>query len=446
MKKTIITLVLAAITAVSAAAQEPWSLKRCIDYALEHNIAIRQQELSVENSQVELNTARNSRLPGLNASAGQNFNFGRSPNMATGVYEANQSASTSVGVSASATIFSGMRIAGQIEAGELNLQAAVAGLARAKENLGLNVASYYLEALFRKELLTVAEEQVKLTESQLEKTRILVEEGRVPESQRLDMQAQLARNRVAVTDAENAHALALLNLAQALNLPGEQPFDIREPDTEDFMSRNALGSFSPDDIYDIALGVKPQVRQAEFLLESSRSNVKIARSARYPSLSLGASYNSGYSHIFDFEGGNDPFFDQIRNNQRQSVGVSLSIPIFNRLQSRNQIRSAQIGVRSRELELDNVKQALYKEIQQAHQSATAAQARYGSTGQAYEAALAAYEAAQLRYEVGRSSVYEFAEAQMSLFSSRSEQVQAKYEYLFRTKILDFYRGEPIELR
>ncbi len=430
----------------SAAAQEKWSLQQCIDYAVEHNIAIRQQALSVESAEVELNTARNSRLPGLSANAGQNFNFGRSPNMATGVYEGNQSASTSIGMSASATIFSGMRIANQIEANELNFQAAVAGLARARENLGLNMASYYLDALFQKELLTVAEEQVKLTESQVEKTRILVEEGRVPESQLLDIQAQLAQNQVAITNVRNTHALSLLNLSQALNLPGGEPFDILEPDTEDLMIRNAVNNLSPEVIYDIALGIKPQVRQAEYLLESSRSSVKIARSARYPSLSLGANYNSGYSRIFNFDGTIDPFFDQIRNNQRQAVGLSLNIPIFNRLQSRNQIHSAQISVRNRELELDNVKQALYKEIQQAHQSAIAAQARYRSTGQAYEAAHAAYEAAQLRYEVGLSSVYEFAEAQMRLFSSRSEQLQAKYDYLFRTKILDFYRGEPIDIR
>ncbi len=219
---------------VSATAQEKWSLRRCIDYALDHNIAIRQQALSVESAEIDLNSARNSRLPGLSASVTENFNFGRSQNMGTGAYETNLSSvstSTNVGMSASATLFSGMRIANQIDANELNLQAAVAGLARARENLGLTVASYYLDVLFQKEILTVAEEQAKLTESQVEKTRILVQEGKVPESQLFDIQAQLAQNQVAVTNARNSRALSLLNLAQALNLTDDADFDVREVTT-----------------------------------------------------------------------------------------------------------------------------------------------------------------------------------------------------------------------
>jgi outer membrane protein len=433
----------------AAGAQESdgkWSLRECIEYAIDNNISIEQQELTVESSEIDLNTSRNSRLPGLSASASENFNFGRSPNMATGVYEANQSAGTSVGVSASTTLFSGFRIANQIKASELNLRAAIENLNKAKENLGLTVASYYLDVLFKKELLKVAEEQAALTEQKVGQTEVMVREGKVPESQLYDIRSQWAQNQVSVTHAKNNLDASLLTLAQALNLPGGSGFDIQEPDADNLMERNTLSGFSPEDIYDLAIGLKPQVKEAEYRLESSRTNVKIARSSRYPSVSLGMSYNSGYSHIFNHDQPIDPFMDQIRNNQRQAIGISLNIPIFNRLQTRNQIRSAELNVRSRSLELDNVKQALYKEIQQAYQSALAAQARFLSTETAYEAARIAFEAAQVRYEVGKSTVYEFNEAQSRLAASRSEQIQAKYDYVFRAKILDFYRGEPIDIR
>ena len=442
------------LLAVGAAAQEKWSLRRCIDYAIDHNIAIQQQALSVESAEIELNTARNSRLPGLSASTTQSY--GQSISPATGGYESRENATTNLDASASITLYAGRRIAHQTESGKLNLNAALENLAKAKENLGLTVTSYYLDALFQKEVLKVAEEQAKLTEEQVEKTRILVKEGKVPESQLYDIQAQSAQNQVAVTNARNSRALSLLNLAQALNLPDNAGFDVQEPDAGQLMIRNALGNFSPEDIYDIAIGVKPQVREAEYRLESSRSGVKVAQSARQPNLSLGLNYGTGYSYRFyDLYNYNVTppqiipqvgFSDQINENRRVSVRMSLSVPIFNRFQTRNQIRSAQLNVRSRELELDNVKQALYKEIQQAWQSAAAAQARYRSTEQAYEAACVAYEAAQTRYEVGRSTVYEFGEAQMRLFSSRSEQLQAQYDYVFRAKILDFYRGEPIDIR
>ena len=435
--------------AASATAQTPgktWSLRECIDYAIENNIGIKQQELAVENSEIELNSAKNSRLPSLSANGNQSFNFGRSQSMSTGIYEANQSASTSAGLSSSTMIFSGMRIHHQVKYNELNLLAAMETLSKAKENLGLQVASYYLDVLFKKELLATAELQAALTEKQVAQTQVLVESGKIPESQLYDIRAQLAQNQVSVTAARNNLANSLLDLSQQLNLPSTNGFDIREPDTQELFIKNQTSALSPDDIYEIAIGIKPHVREAEYQLESSEQNVKIAQSALYPSISLGMSYNSGYSHIFNYDGAIDPFFDQFKNNRRQSIGISLNIPIFSRFQTRNQIRSAKLNVENRVLELDNTKRVLYKEIQQAHQSAVAAEAKYVSTEIACQAAELAYKYAEERYAVGKSTVFEFSEAQNKLTTSRSEQIQAKYDYVFRAKILDFYRGEPIDIR
>ena len=447
MKQKIILLA-ALFLAGSLSAQKKWSLQACVDYAVEHNLDIRQQALTVESSELDLNTARNSRLPNLNASASQNFNFGRSQNQATGIYEANQSASTNIGASSSIPVYQGLRINRQIEANELNLLAATEGLKRARENLGLQVATYYLDALFKKELLKVAQEQLNLTGLQVERTAALVEGGKVPRSQQYEIEAQLARNELTLTTAKNDLAASLLNLSQLLNLADPVGFDVVEPDPDNSAVVAGMGSLiSPEVIYEQALAVKPHVREAEYRLESSERSVKISESARYPNVSLGLSYSSGYGYVFNRDGTApiDPFFEQIRGNQRQSVGLSMSIPIFNRMATRNHIRAAQLNRESRALELDNVKLALYKEIQQAYQSAVAAGARHAATEKAYRASSTALDYARERYEVGMMTVYEFSEAQVQMISSRSEQLQAKYDFLFRTKVLDFYRGEAIEV-
>jgi outer membrane protein len=448
MTRKIILATTVFFLAVGATAQRKWSLAECVDYAIEHNLDIRQQALTVENAELDLNTAQNSRLPNLNASASQNLNFGRSQNQATGIYEANQTTSTNIGASSSIPIFQGLRINRQIEANELNLSASMEGLKRAEENLGLQVATYYLDALFKKELLKVAREQVSLTGLQVERTNVLVEEGKVPRSQQYEIEAQLARNELTLTTAQNDLAASLLNLSQLLNLADPGAFDVLEPDLDDSAVIAGLGSLiSPEEIYRQALAVKPHVREAEYRLESSEKSVKIAESARYPSVSLGLSYSSGYSYVFNRDGTMpiDPFFDQLRGNQRQSIGLSMSIPIFNRMATRNQIRAAQLNRESRALELENVKLALDKEIRQAWQSAVAAESRHSATTKAYQATTTALDYARERYDIGKMTVYEFSEAQMQMISSRSEQLQAKYDFLFRTKILDFYRGEAIEI-
>ena len=442
MKRTSLILLFAAVSAITFG-QKQWTLQECVDYAIANNIQIKQQELSVEGSEIELNSSINSRLPSLSAGASQNFNFGRSPSMATGVYEQNTSASTGFSLSSNVSVFNGMRISNQIKGNELNLMAATEGLKKAKENLALNVASYYLDILFKKELLKIAEQQYSLTEKQVERTQIMANEGSIPASQVYDIKSQLARDDLSVTNARNDLTLSLLNLSQLLNLNDNVGFDITEPLITMEGSISTLQN--PDRIYNTALSIKPHVKEAEYKLESSRIDIKIAKSNYWPSVSFGASYNNGFNHIFDSGASNKSISDQISNNQRQALGLNLSIPIFNRFQTRNQVRMAQLTTENMALELDNIKLSLYKEIQQAYQSALAAQSRYTSTGKAYEAAQEAYRYAEERYELRMLSAYDFNEARTKLVTSLSEQAQAKYDFIFRSKILDFYMGEQIEL-
>lgn len=445
MKKHIILCGLL-LLAVGMQAQSKWTLRQCIDYAVENNIEIKQQALNVKNAEIDLSTNKNSRLPNLSGDVSQSFNFGRSQSVATGIYEDNTASSTSFGLSTSMPLFTGFRIPNQIKKSELDLKAATEGLNKAKNNMQLSVASYYLDVLFKKEILKVYEEQVQLTSTQVGRTEILVESGKVAQSQLYDIKAQLAKDELNVTTAKNALELSLLDLSQALNLRDTDGFDIAEPDLSDIISDNLSSILPVEQVYQMSLGVKPHVKEAEYKLESSRKNLKVAQSGYWPTLSLGASYNNGFNHIYKSNYNNESPSTQLNHNGREAIGLTLSIPIFDRFQTRNNVRSARLDIENQQYALESIKLALYKEIQQAYQSAIAAQSKFSSTEKAYLAANESFKYAQERYNIGKSTVFELNEAQTKLLSSKSDQIQAKYDFLFRAKILDFYSGKEIDIQ
>lgn len=448
MKKYIIA-VSCLLLSFSMQSQSAWDLRQCIDYAIEHNIEIMQQDLRVKGAEVDVNTSKNQRLPNLTGAAGQSFNFGRSPNASTGVFEAKTASLTSFSLATNVPIFTGFQIQNQIKADELSLLAAMAGLNKAKENMELQITSYFLEVLFKKEILRVYKEQAALTQKQVERTAILVETGKVAQSQLYDIKAQLAKDELNVTTSDNDLQLSLLNLSQALNLQSIQGFDIEAPKlTETLMVEDVLaGIVKPDVVYDKAVHTRPHVKEAELNVESSVKALKVAQSGYWPTLSFGASYDNSFSHVYGADGEfpNAAIAHQLRDNYRISLGLNLSIPIFDRFQTRNKVRQARLNIENQELILENVKLALFKEIQQAYQNATASQAKFISTERAYEAATESFKYAEERYQIGKTSVFEYIEAQTNLISSKSQQIQAKYDFVFRSKILDFYQGREITM-
>lgn len=443
MKKITILLFSLFLSELSLFSQEKWTLRQCIDYAIENNIDIKQQMLNVRSSEVDVNTAKMSRLPNLNGNVGQNFSFGQS----TGSNNVNSSAnssSTTMGLSTSMPLFTGFRIPNQIKMNELNLLAATEGLNKAKENMELQVTSLYLDVLFKKEIKKVYQEQLDLTTEQVGRTQTLVEAGKVPASQLYDIKAQQAKDELNLTTAGNDLTLSLLNLSQALNLTEYDNFDVVEPIINDVIGDNISSLLPPQSIYEDAIRIKPQVKEGEYKIESAKRNVKVAQSGYYPTIDFSAGYSTSSYRIYDYD--NTYWKDQLRDNQRKSFGFSLNIPLFNRFQTRNQVRAAKLSVENNRLALDNIKLSLYKEIQQAYQNAVAAQSKFTSTEKAYEAADESFKYARERYDVGKSTVFELNEAQTKLLSSKSEQVQSKYDFLFRAKILDFYRGEHIDIK
>lgn len=449
MKRTLVVLLLVTFALSGLMAQQKWTLRQCIEYAIDNNIEIKQQSLQVENAEIDLNTSKMSRLPNLNASISPNVGFGRNQvNKQTSdgsfytTYESMTTFSTSFNASSSMPLFTGMKITNDIKKKEFDLMSATANLSKARENMVLQITSLYLEVLFKKEILNVYKDQLGLTAKQMEKTIAMVQAGKVPRSQEFDMIAQQAKDELNVTTANNDKDLALLNLVQALNLSHDyQSFDIEEPEIDDSQIDSNGAVLQPTaEIYHIAMNIKPHVKVAEYNLESSKKNLNIAKAAYYPTVDLNLGYSTSYNNkqIGDFG-------SQFSNFGREYIGITLNIPIFNRFQTRNSVKQANLDIENKMLELENVKLALFKEIQQAYQSATAAQAKYTSTAKALKAAEEAYKYAEDRYDVGKSNVFELSDAQTKLLTSRSEQVQAKYDYLFRTKILDFYKGLEITI-
>ena len=447
--KRIILYLPALLICWSVQAQSPakkWTLEECITYAIEHNIDLKQKEQDQESRKVDLSTSKNSWLPNLNANLGQNFDFGRSPSK-TGVIVDQNSANSSFYLQTSMPIFDGFKIPNDIKARKLDLLAATENLNKAKEDLAINVASFFVEALYNKELLTVAELQAALSTEQVTRTESLVNAGKVPLSQLYDIKAQQAKDEASLTEAKNNVNLSLLNLAQMLELERTgQSLDISVPEIEDAIEKYMTSILPPDVVYNNAVAVKPQIKEQEYLLESQKKMLKVAQAGYFPKLDFSASYSNGYYH---YSGGTDivnsSFSDQLNQNGRKTIGFSLSIPLFNRFQTRNNVRSSRIAILNRELMMENSKKVLYKEIQQAYFNATAAQEKYKATGKSVLASKEAFGYAENKYNAGKSTVYEYSESKTKYSQSLSEQIQAKYNYIFRAKILDFYNGIPIKL-
>ena len=451
MRRIIVGSMMAFLSAIAPAnAQEqtaPWSLEACINYAYANNLQLKQKMEEQEARKVELHTSKHSWLPAVNANMGQSFQFGRSTSK-SGVIVDQNAANTTFNINLDMPIFDGFKIPNDIAARKLDLQAAIESLNKAKEDLAVNIASYYLQVLYNKELQRVAQLQVDLDREQVNKTEAMVNAGKVPLSQLYDIKAQLARDEVTLTEATNNVQLALLDLAQSLELErSDRSFDIETPQITDAVAENMSSILPPETIFDQAVTFKPQIKEQEYLLESQKRMLKVAQAGYYPKLNFGASYSNGYYHTS--MGGEfadtRSFGDQLKQNGQKIVGFSLSIPLFNRFQVRNSVRSARIGINNQQLLLENSKKTLYKEIQQAYYNATAAQEKYTASDKSVASSREAFSYAQARYEAGKSTVFEFNEAKTKYAQSLAEQAQAKFDFIFRAKILDFYRGTPLKL-
>lgn len=430
--KTILMALMLVPTAVNA--QQEWTLRQCIDHAIANNINIKRQETNVKSQEVSLNSAKNNRLPSLNASAGQSFNFGRGLTI-DNTYANRNTQSTSFNIGADVPIYTGGQISNNIKARKLDLQAAIVDLQYAKDNISMQVASAYLEALFQKDLLEVSRQQAELSKAQERRINILFQNGKCAETDLAEIQASVANDELSLTQQHNSYTLALLTLSQLLELPSPEGFDIARP--EILNPENAVLT-DPNQIYAEASLIKPQIEAENIRLKSAERNIRIARSGYYPNINLGVGMGTNYYKTSGFPAAS--FNDQMRDNLNKSISLSLSIPIFNRFSTRNQIRSAKLQYQNQQLQLDETHKSLYKEIQQAYYNALAAQKQCVSSMQAEKASTMSFNLMEKKYTAGKATATEYQESKNALFKATTNRLQAQYTFLFRQKILDFYRG------
>lgn len=442
MYRMIFTLsFLMAALAVSAQQHRVWTLRECIDYALANNITVKQQDVARRQGEVELSTARNSRLPNLSASASQNWSFGRGLT-SENTYSNQNTGSTSFSLGTSVPLFTGFRIPHTIELNKLNLEAATADLAKARDDVSVQVAQAYVQILYNLELRDVAMRQIGIDSMHVARLAEMYRTGKASGVEVAQQEATLAQSRLTYTQADNDCRLSLLTLAQLLELPSPEGFAIVRPDTAAITVGEAGGLPLPDDVYAEAVALKPEVKAEVYRLKGTEASVRIAKSALWPTLSLTAGLGSNY---YTTSGMNTASFGrQMRNNFSQYVGLSLNIPIFNRFETRNNIRAARLNQEAQTLQLDNVKKALYKEIQQAYYNAVAARAQYESSGEAARSNKAAFDLMTAKYEYGKANITEFNEAKNNWLKSESDLVRAKYEYMYSTSLIDFYRGKQLD--
>ena len=415
----------------------PWSLKQCIEHALEHNISIKQQKTTVENSEILLNTARSARLPNLIASANQSFSFGRGLT-SDNTYTNRGTQSTGFDMGTSIPLITGGQIPNTIAARKIDLQAALADLEKAREDISLQVTSQYLECLYQKELMEVAERQCELSKNQLRRIKLLFDNGKKSEADLAEAQSAVANDELTLTQATNNYDLTLLTLSQLLELDTPQGFAVEKP-AEASSALSALNQAPSAD--GLEYSTRPSIIAQQYRLKSAERNIRIAKAGYYPTLNFSAGLGSSYYKTSGFQA--DPFGTQMKNNFNQYISLSLSFPIFNRFTTRNAVRQARVAVESQRLALENTRKTLYKEMQQAYYNAVAAQKQYQSSQTACDAASASFILMQKKYENGKANSTEFEEQKTRYMKAQADHLQAKYTYIFRQKILNYYRGEPL---
>lgn len=436
--KTLILSALMSLGATSSFAQKQWTLPECINYAIEHNISLKQRENTRRQNEVSLNTAKNSRLPDLNAGVSESLGFGRSLGM-DNTYSKNNTSNTSFQISTSVPILTGNRIENTIKLNQLNLEASTADLEKARNDIRTQIAQQYIQIVYDTEILAVAKRQIGIDSLQLYRLQEMERNGKATLTEVLQQQSTMEQSRLTATQAENTYRLDLLALTQLLELPSPEGFSIVIPTLPS--NSGSLINVNPEIIYQEAIAVKPEVQAEELRLKASDANILIAKSAKYPTLSFNAGLGTNYYKTLNGNFKQDSFSSQIKNNFSQSLGLQLNVPIFNRYATRNSIKSASIDKENQQLALDNVKKTLYKEIQQVYYNTVAAEAKYKSSLQAEVTSKDAFNLTQAKYENGKATITEFNESKNNLMKAESDLVQARYQLIYQKALIDFYRGK-----
>ena len=411
---------------------ETWNLEKCINYAIEHNIDVKLRDNEAESSRLQITQAKSRYLPTLNGYANQSWSLGRG---LTGenIYANTNTSNTSAGAQLSLPLFDGLNTPRQVAYAKASLAAALEQFEAAKDDVTLNVMAAYLQALYTKEMSEVAKHQVELSTYELGRQKALLAAGKIPEVDMLEAESQLAQDRLSLEQSYNDTRLALVDLAQLLNLDNMSDFDIAPLEkSENYMSLLA----SPEQVYDDALQRNHSVKAYRLAVDAAEKYIRVAKTGYIPSLSLNAGIGSNYYTVSRIP--HDSFGKQFKNNYSTNIGISLSVPIFDAFQTRNAIRRAKVQKINAELQAQQAEQNLYKTVQQAYVRADGAQKKLKAALVAESAADKAFKAMSEKYGIGRATPTEYEQAKIKALRTKAEALQAHFELILRNKILDFY--------
>lgn len=435
-----------ALSISSVYAQKVWTLEDCINYAFENNIQIKQSKLQVQSIQADLKQSKYEYAPSLNGSSTLNYNWGRSIDPVTNTYMNTNNMSSSFGLSSGLTLFNGFQKFNTVKQNELSYNSSRLNSEKMENDIALQLTGAYLNILFNHEMLMVAQNQSEITRQQIARTKTLVEAGTLPKGDLLEIEAQGLLEDVNVIKADNNLSLAYLDLLQILDLPANEDFEIEKPD---IAITEELSVIPSEQVYANAVNFMPEIKSAELDVLTSNRSVLIAKGAVYPSLSLRAGLNTNYidSKLSDFTDPNSPvmaFWDQMSDNLSEYLSLSLNVPIFNAYQTTTRIKKAEIQNINSKFNLELAKNALRKSIEQKYFDAIAAFKTYQANKASVRSLQEAFKYTEEKFSLGMLNSVDYNLAKTKLTQSESELLQAKYDYIFKTKILDFYMGAPLK--
>ncbi len=446
MKKKFAILALALIPfSVLHAQKTVWTFRQCLDTAIERNISVNQTRLNNEINKINLAQSKANRIPGLNANVNEGVNFGNSIDNTTNQFVQATFYSTNVSLNSSISLFNGLQNNRTILQNKINMQAGMSDIEKVKNDVTLNITTAYLQVLFAYEILNAAQSQAEATQIQVDRTKKLVDAGKVPELNLYQIQSQDATDNLSVVNARGQLDLARVTLMQLMEVPVVDSFDIERPSNTE-PSESAL--LTNEAIYRKALAVMPEITSASLRTESALTAIRIYEGARWPRLNLNGNVTTNYSGSSRTNAGeinpdNKKFGNQLWNNLGEGLGLSLSIPIYSNRQIKSNIERAKVNALTTKLEEQNTKNTLRKTIEQAYTDMKNAIKKYEATKLQQTSAELSYKSIEKKYNVGLVTAIDYLVEKNNFAQAESNLIQSKYNFIFKQKILDFYQGKAI---
>lgn len=418
-------------------------LQQAVDLALKNNIQIKQTIISAQNAELVLQQSKNNKLPSLNGYTGLSTNFGRGIDFISNTYTNQTISNNNLGLNADVVIYQGNLLQNTIKKNSLDLQASQLDMAAMKDNIAMQVVVAYLNILNNEDQLTIAQTQSEITRQQLDRTEKLVRAGSLPQSNIYDIKAQLANEETTIVTSQSSLETAKLTLLQLMNDPNLQNIDL-ERIVVNVPGADGYGSTATQ-VYETSEKYQPAIKAADLRIESNIVGIKMTEAAFKPTLSFSGGLGSGYGSLGkDFlTGEKTGYFEQISNNFSQNIGLNLNIPIFNKYANKTRLQQSNLQKISAELSAQSARQTLKQNIEQAYVNMNNAAKRYDALSVQVTSLEESFRAAESRFNAGAIDFVNYNLQKTNLDKARSNQVQSKYDYVFRTKILDFYQNKPI---